>query len=146
MAPDLTVSVGHVCENGQVRKGSRTAPEPLNVARANMKRERLYTAADLTEAYMLRDLLGQAGIEVFILNEHVSGALGEIPFTHTYPEIWLQNGDDRRRAKEIVNSYEHANADVGVMVCSHCGEQNPSTFDVCWRCQSALESQTARGD
>jgi len=60
---------------------------------------RLCTAANLPEAYLLLHRLAQAGIEARVLNEHAQGGLGEIPFTHAYPEIWIMEAADEERAR-----------------------------------------------
>ena len=83
---------------------------------------------------MLRDLLEQAGIKNHIFNENAQGGVGEIPFTHTYPEIWLVNKDDLKRAKEIIRDYETPSAESANQQCKHCGEINPGSFHICWNC------------
>lgn len=61
---------------------------------------RLGTAANLPEAHLLLHRLAQAGIEARVLNEHAQGGLGEIPFTHAYPEIWIMEAADAARAAD----------------------------------------------
>ena len=66
---------------------------------------RLCTAANLPEAHLLLHRLAQAGIEARVLNEHAQGGLGEIPFTHAYPEIWIMEpADEERRDRSWSNS------------------------------------------
>ncbi len=98
---------------------------------------RFCTAANLPEAYLLRGLLAQAGIAARVFNEHAQGGVGEIPFTHAWPEIWLEDERDLPGAEKVLAAYERG--DNGApRRCPSCGEQNPGTFDLCWHCGSPL--------
>ncbi|MCG6976101.1 MAG: DUF2007 domain-containing protein [Acidiferrobacterales bacterium] len=101
--------------------------------------KRLYTAADLTEAYLMRDMLADAGIRSRILNEHAQGGTGEIPFTQAYPELWIEREQDLERARKLVTEFEaRTNSDVYVD-CPRCGEENPDNFETCWHCGLPLD-------
>ena len=102
---------------------------------------KVYSAGNLLDAYLIQSLLTEAGIETQILNEFAQGGTGEIPFTHAYPEIWLVNKRDAERAKIIITHFEQRPYEVGATVCNNCGEPNPDTFEVCWRCGTSLLSQ-----
>lgn len=95
---------------------------------------RLCTAATLPEAHLLRDLLAQAGIEAMVFNEHAQGGLGELPFTHAWPEVWIASADDSLRALGIVEAHERPVPPGPERHCSGCGELNPSHFQLCWQC------------
>ena len=99
---------------------------------------KLCATETLQEAYLLRDLLRQHGIAVEILNEHAHGALGELPFVHAYPELWLSTDDALPRARELIER-RRRNAATGERRCRHCGEANPSTFEFCWHCGTDLK-------
>lgn len=98
---------------------------------------KLYTAANLPEAYIVFHLLSQAGIEARVFNENAQGGLGELPFTHTYPEVWLMDEDDMTRARDVVAGYE-ASCSEGSVRCAECQEENPVNFQVCWNCGEFL--------
>lgn len=101
---------------------------------------RLYTAANLPEAYIVVDQLRAAGIEARVFNENAQGGLGELPFTHVYPEVWVMEEGDWTRAREVVAAYERGSeADVRAAVgCPDCGEENPGNFQLCWNCGNSL--------
>lgn len=99
---------------------------------ANVKR--FYAAADLIEAQLLKDLLKQAGIVTEIFNQNARGGMGEIPFTHAYPELWLLNENDQSRARNLIDEYQHSEVPSGVARCGHCGEESPQNFASCWQC------------
>jgi len=99
---------------------------------------RLYTAANLPEAYLLLHRLVQVGIEARVLNEHAQGGLGEIPFTHAYPEVWVMEAEDTARARAILQEFEHRSASEETVRCGNCGETNPAGFEICWQCGRPL--------
>ena len=98
---------------------------------------RLCTTATLAEAHLLRDLLLRAGVDARVFNEHAQGGLGDIPFTHAWPEIWLDRPGDADRARALIDAFEHAQSgpDRG---CEVCGEISPGSFEVCWHCGHTL--------
>jgi hypothetical protein len=98
---------------------------------------RFCSAANLPEARLLCDLMAQAGVAARVLNEHAQGGLGEIPFIHAWPEIWLEDERDRDRAEKVLADYERADRRPP-RTCADCGEQNPGAFDVCWKCGAVL--------
>ena len=98
---------------------------------------RLYAAANLQEAQIIAGMLSNAGIETQIFNQHSQGALGEIPFGETYPEIWLADERDLGLAKKLLSVYERP-TDTTEAVCGKCGESNPANFSLCWHCGESL--------
>jgi len=98
---------------------------------------RLCTAANLPEAHLLRHLLAEAGIRARILNEHAQGGTGELPFTQTWPELWLEDERDLVRADEVRRRFEQAR-ELPPRACPQCGEQNPGSFELCWKCDAPL--------
>lgn len=99
---------------------------------------RLCTAANLPEAHLLLHRLAHAGIEARVLNEHAQGGLGDIPFTHAYPEIWIMEEVDEARAREIIAEYERTPSTRDSIRCDSCGEMNPQSFEICWHCGKPL--------
>lgn len=99
---------------------------------------RFCSAANLPEAHLLRALMEHAGIAARVFNEHAQGGMGEIPFVHAWPEIWLERESDRARAEQVLAEFERADRRAA-RTCAACGEQNPGAFDVCWRCGAAIE-------
>ena len=96
---------------------------------------RIYSAATLPDAHLVRGLLGQAGIDARVFNENLQGGLGEIPFTHAYPEVWIVNEGDLQRAREVICQIERpAAGSTSSMVCPRCQEISPGHFQVCWNC------------
>lgn len=100
--------------------------------------EKVYEAANLPEAHLVLHLLHEAGIAARVFNENAHGAVGELPFTHVYPEIWLQHQADIARARELLARYENRDTDPGMTSCPSCEEENPANFELCWQCGDFL--------
>lgn len=98
---------------------------------------RLCTAATLPEAHLLLDLLAQAGIPARVFNANAQGGVGEIPFTHAWPELWIERPADAARARALVLAWETTPAGPDA-ACQGCGEINPGSFDLCWHCGASL--------
>lgn len=101
--------------------------------------KKVCSAANLMEAQIMLDLLGHANIEARLFNQHAQGGLGDIPFTHAYPEVWVMDDSDLARGQAIVRSYENTPVETGVVFCRACGEGNPRNFQLCWQCGAGLE-------
>ena len=99
---------------------------------------RIYSAATLPDAHLVRGLLGQAGIDARVFNENLQGGLGEIPFTHAYPEVWIVDERDLQRAREVILQIERPVPGSGSMICPRCREVGPGHFQVCWNCGQEL--------
>lgn len=99
---------------------------------------KVYSAATLPDAHMMRGLLAQAGIEARVFNENAVGGMGEIPFTHVYPEVWVVSERDLRRARELIREFERPVANPGSVACANCGEESPGNFQTCWNCGEAI--------
>lgn len=101
--------------------------------------KKIYSASNLQEAYLLVGMLQSAGIEVCVENENLQSGIGEIPFTHAYPELHLIDERDEMAAKAIIAEYECSRIDVPNRLCSHCGEENPGNFSSCWSCDRLFD-------
>jgi hypothetical protein len=97
--------------------------------------QRVYTAAHLPEAYLVRGLLANAGIAACVFNEYALGAMGELPPAVIHPEVWLEDDRDFALARRVIERYEQDRAATGNRTCPGCGEENPAGFEVCWHCR-----------
>ena len=99
---------------------------------------KLYTAANLPDAYIVFNLLQQAGIEARVFNEHAQGGLGEIPFIQAYPEVWVMQPGDAEKARSVLAAYQAQIPSTETRMCPKCRESNPVSFDVCGSCAAAI--------
>ena len=88
---------------------------------------------------LLVDLLSQHGIRARVLNANAASIMGELPIEAALPQVWVDDADSEGRARAVIESYQrssHLGPPVG---CPKCGEENPSSFDLCWSCGTGLE-------
>ena len=94
----------------------------------------LYTNENSLILENCRNCISSEGIEVEIRNEFASGGVGELSPMQTWPELWVDESD-YDRAKAIVDNLMHVQLGQ-IWTCRRCGEENESTFEVCWHCQA----------
>jgi hypothetical protein len=107
--------------------------------------KRVYVASDLIDAQLLADSLTGERIDTHLFNANAVGAMGDIPFANTWPEVWIANDRDSARAEAVVLAHSTRRVAAGSLCCAACGEDNPSTFDTCWRCGGTLEGIVPTG-
>jgi len=100
--------------------------------------KRLYVAGDHAEAYLLLGRLRGAGIGARVLNEHALGGVGEIPFTHAYPEVWIDDARELASARAVLAAHLRPPPTGPDRTCPACSERNPPAFEICWHCGGAL--------
>lgn len=97
---------------------------------------RVFRAGSLLEAQLVADMLTSLGIANHILNAYAVGAMGDLPYSQTNPEVWIDDVAQEARAVEAITTL---NAPLQAdKLCPHCGETNPGNFLSCWQCRSAL--------
>lgn len=103
--------------------------------------KKIYSAGNLQEAYLVRDLLIQAGVPATIFNEHAMAAMGEMPFTSAYPQVWIEQPHQEQHARAVIADYEKRPVRSAPRTCASCGEASPGEFELCWSCGSVLEAK-----
>ena len=85
-----------------------------------------------------RNILTAEGIPSEIRNEHLGGILGEMPFTDTWPQLWVVNDLDYERAKQLIGDAAIEESPQESWRCGSCGEENEGQFAACWSCGKEL--------
>lgn len=98
---------------------------------------KVYSAPTLADAHLIAALLQQEGIETRVFNENAQGGLGEIPFMHAWPEVWVLEERDAEKAHEVIRALEKTDTRPQ-QACTACGEANPSNFQLCWNCGAQI--------
>ena len=97
---------------------------------------KLYKAANTNEAYFIKGLLKKYRIEIKLLGENLSVAMGGLPLEVIQVDLFvLKNKFDE--AKKIIKKYENELKNTKILknwICSKCSKSNPRTFDLCWNC------------
>ena len=65
---------------------------------------KVYEDKDMTMVSYYRALLEDEGIPTLVKNEYAQLAMGEVPFTQVYPELWVDNDIDYSAAVELIRS------------------------------------------
>ena len=102
--------------------------------------KRVYTAANLAEAHLVRDLLQQAGVAVHVFNEYAMAAMGDVPMGSAYPQVWISQLHQETHARSVIAEYEKRPLQTAVKNCFACGESSPGEFELCWNCGEPLAS------
>jgi hypothetical protein len=115
------------------RRGARRGP-----SRA-IAMQRIFIASHRVEAYLLVDRLAHAGIKAHVFNEHTSSIVGEVPPDVAQPQVWLDDDADRRSRGRDPAHLPGGAQSRRQPPCDKCGEENPATFDLCWKCGWSLQ-------
>jgi rubrerythrin len=98
---------------------------------------KVFTNESLVLVSHVRNILQQAGIATLVKNERLAGALGEIPYLETWPELWVVEQQQAERARALVAAAMSDGPASSSWVCESCGETHEGQFAACWRCQTA---------
>lgn len=100
-----------------------------------MKAREVYLAADPVNAEIVKDLLVERGIKAHVRNQHLWGAMGQLP-ANVYPQVWIEDDESFDQARQIVTAFEGGRMKTGrSWQCPGCGERIEGQFNACWNCQ-----------
>jgi len=100
--------------------------------------KKVTSAPTIITIHHFRNLLEAEGIASVIRNEHLGSILGDIPFTETWPQLWVVNDLDYDRAKQLVSDDAIDESPRQNWRCPNCKEENEGQFAACWNCGHAL--------
>lgn len=99
--------------------------------------KRVFTCSNSFELQAFKAELERIGVPYFVKNQYISSAVGELPFTEAWPELWVLNESDADQAlvscKKIESEMLKPKADWS---CDMCGETNDGSFEYCWQCET----------
>ena len=99
--------------------------------------KRIYDASNRIDAFLLRDRLLHANIDAHVFNANMASVAGEVPWGVAGPQVWVDD-ENVARAKEVLAAFAEEQKRAGTLRCAHCGEDNPATFELCWKCGRSL--------
>ena len=94
--------------------------------------KRVYRAASLLQVAHARNVLISAGIECELRNVHLAGALGDLPIMETWPQLYVNDADERYALGALAGAA--ATQPGAPWTCEGCCEQLEPQFTCCWRC------------
>jgi len=99
-----------------------------------------YTCENMIEAQRILDSLVEKHIRAKIVNSSLGGITGEVPFTETWPKIWLLDPEDEPLARKILDELKQLQKkSYHDQYCPKCKEKNPGNFLSCWNCGADLD-------
>jgi hypothetical protein len=115
--------------------------------------KRVFIARGVSEAYLVRAYLENAGVGAIVRGEELSTVFGGIPIDgDSLPSVWVIEDTDYDRAMELIretsplaeaDALGQAGAtDASDWQCPHCGESVEGQFGVCWNCGAEREVQS----
>ncbi len=96
---------------------------------------RVYSGPVLAVVTHLKHVLDMNGIECEVRGEYLAAAVGEIPVTEAWPELWVldkANGEDAARL--VHEALEEGESDQANWECQSCHEIVEGQFAECWNC------------
>jgi len=105
--------------------------------------KKVYLARDPVNAYLLKELLEDAGIQASVQDERTFTLQGRVPFV--YPTLWVHD-EDYAAARTVVTEFDRSQGSPRVSyrwTCPKCGEQIEGRFKQCWKCDA--ECQESEG-
>ena len=101
----------------------------------------VYSAADLSQAHFLRNMLADAGIEARVVGE-IASTLGLPAGDEAAPCVWVHRRDEEVALRLLAEwEYTHARPHPDEKPssgwkCASCGEMVEDDFELCWNCQN----------
>lgn len=96
--------------------------------------KRVYRAASLLQVAHARNVLITAGIQCELRNQYLAGALGDLPMMETWPQLYVDDVDERFALSALARAA--APAGGAPWICRTCSEELEPQFTQCWRCGS----------
>ena len=101
--------------------------------------KRVYTAATLFDATHWANVLASHGIPAELRNASLVGAMGEVPFPETWPQVWVADEQEMHARRVIESVLKGPDPQAAAWRCERCGEWIDAQFDECWRCAGTAQ-------
>ncbi len=101
--------------------------------------QEVYTARDVVDARLMKELLESRGVRAVARGEPLSILGINIPLGRVFPSV-LVDETDFARARQIVDEFiqsleqEQGKDDAEPWTCPQCGENLEGQFRECWSC------------
>jgi hypothetical protein len=68
-----------------------------------------------------------------VRNEFAASALGDLPLSECWRELWVLRDEDAARAESLLHNAPRTESEPD-WACTACGELSGPQFTQCWRC------------
>src|SRR5690554_3081375 len=96
--------------------------------------KKVYSSDNMIMPGYIKSLLESCKIECIIRNQHLAGAIGEIPPIECWPEVWIMHDEDYAEAMDIINAVSVKEDESSPFWRCTCGETIEGQFSACWSC------------
>ena len=98
--------------------------------------KKVYESQDYTRVGYFQSILEEEGIRTTIKNYGASAAMGELPFTEVFPELWILDDGQFDRAMKLVREELDTppTPSTEEWKCPRCGSTVDAGFTKCWKC------------
>lgn len=109
---------------------------------------KIFSSQNAMIIHHMKNLLELEGITAFVRNENLTAALGSIPATECWVELWILDANREAEARDIIRKEEEAEEQAikWDWRCPHCGEQIDGQFTDCWQCGEPKPAYKNRGE
>ncbi len=99
--------------------------------------KRIYSAESLVQVVHMQNLLAASGVVTEVRNARLAGALGEIPFMETWPQLWVDDYAESRAKSVVEQELSEQPTQHASWCCRGCNETVEGQFATCWNCGAA---------
>lgn len=98
--------------------------------------KKIFSSQNSMIIHHMKNLLSLKGIHAIVRNENLTAALGEIPPTECWVELWILDGSRENEARAIIQKEKESQEKAmdWSWRCPHCGENIEGQFTDCWQC------------
>jgi hypothetical protein len=100
--------------------------------------KRVYRAPTLLQVAHARNVLITAGIHCELRNQYLAGAMGELPMIETWPQLYVDDADERFALGALARAATVSTGDP--WICAACGELLEPQFTQCWCCGTEFKA------
>jgi len=103
----------------------------------------IYSTLNATEAYIVKFLFENNGIEAIVDNDKINFFFGIVSAKDAMIEVWVPGNKYKEAAKLLLEKSAIDLSKYEQIGCPRCGEKNCGLFDYCWKCLANLKSGEA---
>lgn len=98
--------------------------------------KKIFSSQNSMIIHHMKNLLEVEGIRAIVRNENLSVALGSLPATECWVELWILDESREHEARDIIRKESDAEEQAikWPWRCPYCGERIDGQFTDCWQC------------
>jgi len=103
---------------------------------------KVYSAQSALTVGNLRNLLVTEGIESEVRIPFLAAAVGDLPMTECWSQLWIVNDEDLERATTLIEgALEPGAQSYAPWKCPACAEEIEGQFGACWHCGASRSDE-----